>query len=494
MKKILTLAEVKAIYGDAVFETETAFGVNVFGKYKPNVTFIVTKEFGLGRNGEPVDPMEYVSDREVTDNMNIGWGGSAEFIFGDYWVSRKGGACFRPQNPMFAKHLLVCVSWGGCFNPTRGASKEYADGIGALYFRSASSNGFGSGNDYWVLPVGFTNIRKDDEIDGDAPVTDRSKLFAERAKAYREKHASIFAETAKANDLSLREKVAAETESRQLRCNFLLRMEAVKTKVDALCERGIHMEEVTIGDVYFKHSLSSYLYTEENVSRFESLATCWQQQVEKLEAEKVTAAQYQSKIAETYGPRLKEIGWELAFKSDEFRVPGSNAEIPYSEAGLKVLDTLIDAQEAKITKEKAVAKVEAEYKTAKAEAKALGLPSDVRIWYRSGATNAGSGWVIMSNGMERDYDEIKNPRPRYRDEGYGIWHQILPGEVVLSWKHAFTAAVHEFEVIYRPNALTEAQRERIAEIQNGLEDEFLGKVGLTGTRCCPSIGNGWNLR
>lgn len=46
---------------------------------------------------------------------------------------------------------------------------------------------------------------------------------------------------------------------------------------------------------------------------------------------------------------------------------------------------------------------------------------------------------------------------------------------------------------FRPETLTEAQLERVAEIQNDIEERFFGKSGLTGTRSCPSIGQGWGL-
>ena len=41
--------------------------------------------------------------------------------------------------------------------------------------------------------------------------------------------------------------------------------------------------------------------------------------------------------------------------------------------------------------------------------------------------------------------------------------------------------------------MTEAQLERVAEIQNGIEEQFFGKAGLASARSCPSIGQGWGL-
>ncbi|MDR1300261.1 MAG: hypothetical protein LBK50_00985 [Candidatus Nomurabacteria bacterium] len=157
---------------------------------------------------------------------------------------------------------------------------------------------------------------------------------------------------------------------------------------------------------------------------------------------------------------------------------------------------------------KAKAKVEAEveakaqHEKAVAEAEVNGLPpvDPVRIWHRSGATDAGKGWVIGPDGVDRECDRVdtmvcnsNSKKFRQNYEGDHVWDQILPGEVVLRWAHAYTAAEHEFEVIYRPETLTPAQEERIAEIERGIEDQFFGKSGLTGASSCPSIGDGWGL-
>lgn len=136
----------------------------------------------------------------------------------------------------------------------------------------------------------------------------------------------------------------------------------------------------------------------------------------------------------------------------------------------------------------------AEQKTAaEAEAKAMGLPSDVRIWNRTGAaTNQGHGWVITPEGTDRPEDRIAE-ETRCGD-GYQTWDQILPGELVLEWSHAYTAAPHEFNVVFRPEKITEAQAERAAEIQNELEEYFKDKRGLASGKRAPSVGDGWGLQ
>ena len=112
----------------------------------------------------------------------------------------------------------------------------------------------------------------------------------------------------------------------------------------------------------------------------------------------------------------------------------------------------------------------------------------------------GKAWVIDQSGMERDCDFVdttvcksNSKRCHQSYEGDHVWEQILPGELVFYWSHEYTAAPHNFKVIYKPENLSEAQFERVAEIQEGIERVFLGKTGFTGTRSCPSIGQGWGL-
>lgn len=64
MKKTMTLAEAKVYYDEErCFETETGFLVNDFGKYRPNITFIVPKTYDLDKNGKPINPLHYGRSR-----------------------------------------------------------------------------------------------------------------------------------------------------------------------------------------------------------------------------------------------------------------------------------------------------------------------------------------------------------------------------------------------------------------------------------------------
>lgn len=321
MKKTMTLAEAKAYYDEErCFETETGFLVNDFGKYRPNITFVVPKTYDLDNNGNPINPLHYIEDREVTDNMNLDFDGSASFIFGDFWRSKKGGACFRPKNPMQAKHLLIHVGWGGCFNSHRGNYSDDVKGIdGLLYFRRASSNGGGAGCDYWVLPVGYTRVIHDEEIDGSAQ-SNHTALFEQKAKAYRKKHADLQKKAVEEADTYLKEKAASEEVSRASREKFIPRLTEIQAELAELHQPKkfgrYGVDEISFGETYFKVGWDQYLYSEESLAKAEAYLVRMREWVTGEEAKK----QAKADAKETFEPKYEElrsqiekIGWELYF-------------------------------------------------------------------------------------------------------------------------------------------------------------------------------------
>ena len=90
---------------------------------------MIDKEFDLNEYNGPMNPLEFFEDYEVPANMNIDFNGWTSFMFGDFWVSKKGDACFRPLDAVLAKHILVKVSWGGSYNHTRGREPSEVDQI-----------------------------------------------------------------------------------------------------------------------------------------------------------------------------------------------------------------------------------------------------------------------------------------------------------------------------------------------------------------------------
>lgn len=323
-------------------------------------------------------------------------------------------------------------------------------------------------------------------------------------------------------------KRAEQAASRQARGEFISQLEAINSRLKAcgetqyqLGETFFVMEETGWGACTIRH-----LYTEEAVAKAEARATGAEEKRAMREAKATWEPQFKEAAQGYSFPEGKDawgdsslrfygnvvsVGIKTDGKSYEYSEEGFaqfKADLPaYEEKYQEILREKAEAEakaKAKAEEEARRAQAEAEAKAkkeaAEAEAKELGLPSNIRLWHRDGATNAGEAWVIGPNGMERECDFVDtmvcgSNSKRYHQsyEGDHVWNQILPGELVLYWSHAYTAAPHKFVVIYRPETLTEAQLERVAEIQNGIEEQFLGKAGLVSTRSCPSIGQGWGL-
>lgn len=497
MKRALNTAEVRAIFGtEKVFEIGQGFLYDCAGKYKPNMSFLLPLQFELDATGKPVNPLTYVSDPTVTDSFNLRLDGGASFLFGDFWRSKKGGACFRPKDPQQAKHLLVRVDWGGCFNRSRGQETDYAEEAGALYFRRASSNQGGSGYDYWVLPVGY--IR---QYDGKQAFRIDRKLATEYCK----RHSALQAEERAEADRLLKEKLAAEQESLASRAAMLPRLEEINRELAELDEAGAHTHRVCyvgrlkLGDIGFSlDGWSSYYYDKTGLQKAEQYLQQRRQAVQGVLDEEET----QKRARAHFAPRLEALqeralaaGLQISTadwnKASLKTISGDFVADPaYSTEGVQLCESWIRQKELKLQEEaRRQAKLDAE-----AAAKAAGLPSDVRIWHRTGRTNAGCGWVLSPEGMERECDEVdtsmhSSNSKRYHQsyEGDHVWQQILPGELVVRWHKAYTAAKHELEVIYRPELVTEAQLERLAELLEEINADWCDCTGLVSKTPSPLI-------
>ncbi len=296
-----------------------------------------------------------------------------------------------------------------------------------------------------------------------------------------------------AAERELQAKEQAEAESRAAREGGLgARLEALNVRLAALGHSPIQLNDTTFvsGWTYWEprsYTESAIVRTEHWVEGLEATAT-------EEERKRVAREAFQHQF-EVFVPRAQALGLEIGFLDDRVVFPGQLTGQSYSEEGLATFVADLDLRERKAAEAKAQAEAEAAYQAKKTRAQALGLPTNVSIWCRrGGATNAGDGWVVGPDGQDRGNTTWFNPRPRYPSEGDKIWEQILEGEVVLKWSKAYTAADHEFEIIHLPtDGLTEAQLERICEIEEGLEEEWGGRAGMSGNTTSPSVGKGWGL-
>lgn len=333
-----------------------------------------------------------------------------------------------------------------------------------------------------------------------APESDekRKRREAEMAKQDAER-ARLRADKAAAD---AKAKAEAEAASREAKASGLgARLEAAQVRLDALksSEPNTGYSKLELGESYFVFGWGDKLYTEANVADVERNVAYWEEQVVEKLRKQMARAEFQPQF-EALVPRVETLGLTLSFGEEKVNWEGGSyyCGFAYTQEGLdsfKADLTRKEEERAKKEREEAAAAAKA---SAEAEAEVLGLPQDIRIWKRTGgATGCGMGWVITPDGFDRERDGLENDNPRRAaryDEGYLVWKQILPGELVLAWRKAFTAAEHEFEVVYLPeDGLTEAQLERVAEIQQELEDAWAGRRGLASGLPSPAVGRGWGL-
>lgn len=296
-----------------------------------------------------------------------------------------------------------------------------------------------------------------------------------------------------AAERELQAKAQAEADSRVAREGGLgARLEALNVRLAAIGQPLIQLNDTVFvpGWTYWEprqYNQPAVVRTKRWVEGLESAAA-------EEERKRVARESFQSQF-EAFVPRAEALGLTIGFMDDRVVFPGQFGGQPYTEEGLVAFVAALDLRERKAAEAKAQAEAEAAYQAKKTRAQALGLPTNISVWCRRGGnTNAGDGWVIGQDGQDRGNTTWFNPRLRHTSEGDKIWEQILEGEVVLKWSKAYTAADHEFEVIHLPaGGLTEAQLERISEIEDSLEEEWGGRVGMSGNTTSPSVGEGWGL-
>jgi len=454
---IHTLADVKRQYGEKVIETPKSFVVNAYGKYRPNISFVLHKGF----DGDPLEYRRDVPTKEMIANMGISFGTSesgVSVLFGDFWLSKAGKPHFRPKSYKLATHVIIRADWGGFSYPgTRGA---WSAPDGVAYFRRASSNGGGTGYDYYVVPVGYHLIH-DEEMGGAVGAVD-----SRRANAIRRSYKEYDEAEARKAEAEARAKADAVAASRRARSGFMPRLEALERRLSAL---GRTDNRLIIGESGFSFdSDRDLLFTEENLGMAERSVQLLEHQAEERKAREAYMPQFDG-----LKPRAEALGMTLEHSYERVYMSGGTFSkgYRYSEEGIASMISALDRLEAEaIVREEETKAKEAKAK-AEAEASKLGLPSNVQIWRRNGITNQGDGWVIRPDGTFRDADEMAGDSRRietYR-EGTMIWRQILPGELVLkAWSQDRYDILH-CEVVYRPNRVTQEQADAAKRIEEQLE-------------------------
>lgn len=462
-KRKLKLEEAKEILeSDKVFYNgNSKFNVLDVGKYRSGITIEVPQEWTINKKNSPESPIKYIECKELTDGMNIDFDGEASLLLGRYRLSKNNKPVFELTEPVEAKDVLIRVDWGGAFNKTRGQTNSYAKEIGATFFIEKSSNGGGTGYDYWVLPVGFVKDKEERDI---------SDILNGIQKSKDDRIAEI--------DTYL------ENEERE-------RQESIKNRERILREIQPIIQEIQTFNTAFcfedENEDATYVETKNGMKKVRRYTDSLVRELELiLEKEKQI-----KKAQDEFIPQYKEMEEVLAAMDITISYNDNNVILKlsdsyfdmksynYSSDGYISFVNDITNYREKIDKEKEEARIKAEelkraneLQKLKAKAKSEGYPEKFRFWNRlNGATDLSHAYVIESDGTirEPDYNELSNHNHRYRDnwknnaDGTQEYDQILPGEIIVSYTKSVTKTPYVINVEWADGDATEEQLETICQ-------------------------------
>lgn len=461
-KKKITLEEAKKILdSDKIFYNgNDKFNFLHIGKYGSGVTLEIPQEWTINKRREPESPIKYISAKELTDGMNIDFDGQASFLLGKYRLSKNGRPVFELTEPTKAKDAFICVDWGGAFNSTRGQYNDYAKETGATFFIRKRSNGGGIGCDYWILPVDFVK---------DMESRDVSAILKDIERNEKERVADI-------DDYIQKEDLEIENSIKN-RDRILEQIQPVIQNIQTFnsdFEYDAQPENFIYRETKYS-SCETNRYTDDLVSKMTGL-------LNKKQSEKTAR--------DTYIPMYKEMESVLSSLNISINygntlirltAPSSYFEYKsyeYSQDGYNSFISDVTQYQDKIAKEQEEVRRKAEelrratdLKRRKENAKEIGYPEGFEFWNRlGGATNLGHAYVIESDGTirEPDYNDLRNNnhKHKYSDwknlaDGTQGYEQILPGEIIVTYKKDYTAVPYIFNVEWADNEITEAQLEVI---------------------------------
>lgn len=471
-KKKVTLEEAKEILGsDKIFYNgNRKFNVVDAGKYHSGITIEVPQEWTIDKRRKPESPISYISAKELTDGMNIDFDGDASILLGRYRLSKNGRPIFELTEPTKARDALIKVNWGGAFDRSRGQYEDYAKEVGASFFTRRSSNGGGTGNDYWILPVDFVR---------DIGSRDVSLILENIEQKENERIAKID-EYIEQEDLEIKNSI-------ENRDRILDQIEPIIQSIKTFnpkFEYTAAKESFTYKEKNF-YSSETRRYTDELTGEIAGL-------LEKAQDEK--------RAKNTYTPMFQEIestlntlGISINYNDIDVTLKATTSyfsykSYSYSQEGYNSFISDVTQYQEKIAQEQEEAQRKVaelkrltELKRRISEAKEMGYPEEFEFWNRlSGATNLGHAYVIESDGTirEPDYNNLRNSNHKYK---YSDWKndadgtqgyiQILPGEIIVTYTKGYTAVPYVFNVEWADGEITEAQLEVIC-------DELLEKASF----------------
>lgn len=461
-KRKLKLEEVKDIldFDKIFYNGYNKFNVLHLGKYCSGITLEIPQEWKLDKHKEPINPINFREVRELTDGMNIDFDGDAKVLLGKYRLSKNGKPVFELTEPKSAKDVMIRVSWGGAFNKTRGQTNSYAKETGAKFFVGKSSNGRGMGCDYWILPVEFVKDREERDV---TDILERLQKEEDDRIAeidqYLEKQEKERQESIRNKDRVLASIEPIVEEIKKYTPDFKI---AVSDDEITYIQKGNYAEKRKYNDSLVEE-LKEVLIKEERKKKSKDEYIPQYKEIEEVIQETEISIVYRDG-----GVEIRTPNGQFNYKTYSYSLEGFNScvkDITDYKAKLEK-----EKEEARLKMEKL--KKEKELKEKKANAKEKGYPRIFKFRNRiGGKTKLSHAFVIEKDGIirEPDHNELSNLNHRYHvdwknnADGVQEYHQILPGEIIVSYTKNVTATPYVLNVEWADGKASEEQLESICE-------------------------------
>ena len=467
-KKKITLAEAKEILKTekVFFNGKDKFNLLDGGKYGSGSTIVFSQEWNIDEHGKPECPFRLMESEELTDGMNLEFNGAVSFLLGKYHLSKNGNPVFEITKPTESKEIFICVDWGGAFNPTRGQSSYYAKDANALYYKRSTSNGGGTGFDYWILPVDYAK---------DMEKRDVSKILQKIEDDENARVAKM--------DVDRERLILQKQKNEELKTKCLNEVEPI-------------IQEIKKIEPDFQYKAKD-TYLEYNSYRYANIKIRYGQDFKNQMADVLEGIKQKIKDKEIYLPKFRSFSdtlnvYGLKMDCDEDCVTINFTDREYRDFSSYKYDrqgfeefvndvtnykNRIERQQ-NATDEKARKLIrDAEFKEQKEKAKAAGYPEVFEFHNRlGGATGLSHAYVIEKDGSirEPDYNRVVNENHKYKDsnwlntaDGPQGYNQIVPGEVIVSFKKEITATPYVFNVEWADSEVNDRQLDVICNKLNG---------------------------
>ena len=283
------------------------------------IVFEFPTEFDFDHDYHPINPLEYHIDDELIQHMGIDFRGTVEFAFGNItefidFHDAKKVPVFCSANPSVAKHLLLRISYSAMICRMDRPAEKKVEGLGAPYFKN------GDYYDYMIV-----------EVDKIKALNGCGEEFI---TAFRKEHAD-----------RLQQKIDAGVvkEMNDLRCrltDIVNRLTDYKLRLPECCVYNMFVyddvDKFTLDDREFPITAEYVDWAERRLE--DHLA--W-----------LGRCKYASDLREGYEPKIEELRKDYAFDIEygdlgfKLRIPGmiKHLRIPYSEDGIKMLNSYCDS-------------------------------------------------------------------------------------------------------------------------------------------------------